>query len=110
MTSIAPEAPDIELLRLAVDLSPAGTLAVDDTGSILLANRKIQQLFGYSSAELLGSSAEMLVPPRYRSAQPGFRDHCFSAAAARASPMRARSVPAARTSTSRTSTATTRVA
>jgi PAS domain S-box-containing protein len=69
---------DFELLRLAVDLSPAGLLAIDEQDVILLVNREVEQLFGYSRDELLGQRIDMLVPARFRAAHPthtrGYRD------------------------------------
>lgn len=83
MSQAPAEVPDVELLRLALDLSPAGALVVDENGLMLLANREIQRLFGYSSAELLGHPIEMLLPVRYRGHHPELRRHYFSTATAR---------------------------
>lgn len=45
----------------------------DVTGRIVLVNREIERLFGYSREELLGQSVELIVPERFRSLHPGFR-------------------------------------
>jgi PAS domain S-box-containing protein len=55
-----------EQFRLVVEASPNGMLMVDQSGTILLVNRQIEQLFGYERAELIGQSVEMLVPQRMR--------------------------------------------
>jgi hypothetical protein len=47
---------------------------VDAEGRIVLANREIERLFGYTRDELLGQSVEMLVPERFRTRHPLFRD------------------------------------
>ena len=59
-----------DLLELAFDLSPAGMLVVDGTGSIRLVNRELERLFGYSREELLGQSVELLLPGRLQPAHP----------------------------------------
>ncbi len=51
-----------DLFRLTFDLSPSGMLAVDAVGRILLANREVERLFGYSHDELVGRSVDTLVP------------------------------------------------
>jgi PAS domain S-box-containing protein len=66
-------------LRAAVDSSPSGLLMVDDKGSIVLVNREIERMFGYSREELLGRPVEALVPERYRKAHPGDRAGFFAA-------------------------------
>ena len=48
------------------DISPNGMLLVNAQGTILLANRQIRQLFGYTPEELIGASIDQLLPERYR--------------------------------------------
>ena len=79
----APGPSGVDLFRLAVDLSPSGMLAVDETGAILLVNREIERLFGYPRDELIGKSVDMLVPERFRTRHPEFRGHFFSLPQAR---------------------------
>jgi PAS domain S-box-containing protein len=43
-----------------------GILIVDEAGEILLANRQIEAMFGYTQDELLGHSMEMLLPESLR--------------------------------------------
>jgi PAS domain S-box-containing protein len=64
---------DDELFRMAVDLSPAGMLAVDERGVILLVNREVVRLFGHEMDELIGANVELLVPERFRPADPADR-------------------------------------
>jgi PAS domain S-box-containing protein len=66
-----------ELFRLAVELSPAGMIAIDETGTIVLVNREVERLFGYEREELLGQSIDVLVPPRFRHRHPAFRRDFF---------------------------------
>ncbi|MFI5280744.1 MAG: PAS domain S-box protein [Gemmatimonadales bacterium] len=60
-------------LRAAVESSPSGLLMTDGRGAIVLVNREIERLFGYSREELLGKSVDTLVPERYRGGHGGFR-------------------------------------
>ncbi|MEP6572572.1 MAG: PAS domain S-box protein [Gemmatimonadota bacterium] len=60
-------------LRAAVESSPSGLLMTDAQGRIVLVNREIERLFGYSREEILGKSVDVLVPERFRGAHPAFR-------------------------------------
>lgn len=54
-----------------LEASPDAFLIVSATGSILHANRKAEQLFGYSREALLGISVDELIPEKFR---PGHAD------------------------------------
>jgi len=60
-------------LRAAVESSPSGLLMIDAAGTIVLVNREVERLFGYSREELLGQPVELLVPSRLREGHPTFR-------------------------------------
>lgn len=62
-----------ERFRLVVESSPTGLCMVDEKGTMLLVNRAIEKLFGYSRQELIGSSVDQLVPIRSRGAHAGHR-------------------------------------
>ena len=72
-----------ERFRLAIEAAPTGMLLMNLTGSIVLINAQIEQLFGYSREELLGKQIEMLVPERFRVHHPDFRVAFFAAPAVR---------------------------
>jgi PAS domain S-box-containing protein len=55
-----------ESALVLVEASPDGLLLVDEAGIILLANQKIEEMFGYDRAELIGRPVEVLVPDRAR--------------------------------------------
>ena len=55
-----------ELFRLALEAIPTGILMIDSRGRIVLVNAPVEALFGYTRAELLGQSIEMIVPDRFR--------------------------------------------
>jgi PAS domain S-box-containing protein len=48
--------------------APDGILEVGSDGRITLVNAAVQQMFGYSHAELVGQAIEMLVPTAKRTA------------------------------------------
>lgn len=52
--------------RLAVEAAPNGIFMADRQGSIVLANQKARELFGYSETEMAGLQVEALMPHRYR--------------------------------------------
>jgi PAS domain S-box-containing protein len=61
------------LLRSVIDSSPSGLLLVDASGIIVLVNREIERLFGYSREELLGKSVDLLLPERFRMGHVDYR-------------------------------------
>ncbi len=58
------------LYRLALEFAPDAILIVSEDGVILFVNRHVERVFGYSRAEMIGQSIEMLVPERFRAACP----------------------------------------
>lgn len=54
--------PTIPQLRTALESSPTGALVVDGDGHIVLANKKVEELFQYDPGELVGVSVDTLVP------------------------------------------------
>ena len=64
--------------RAAVESSPAGMVMIDRHGTIVLVNREIERLFGYSREELVGRPIEALVPERVRARHPSHRDDFFA--------------------------------
>lgn len=55
------------LIREAIGASPGGFLMVDARGTIVLANPMVEQIFGYTEAELKGQPVELLIPVPLRS-------------------------------------------
>src|SRR5579862_7874078 len=49
-------------LASLLEAAPDAMLLVDPSGRIVLVNREVERLFGYSRQELLGSALETLVP------------------------------------------------
>jgi PAS domain S-box-containing protein len=54
-----------ELVRVATEASPSGTLLVNDRGHIVLVNAHVEELFGYERQELIGKPIEILLPERF---------------------------------------------
>lgn len=52
--------------RSAFDASPTGMLMADPAGQIVLVNRQIEAIFGYSPGEIVGQSVEVLLPEHHR--------------------------------------------
>ena len=48
--------------QLAVESSPVALLMIDASGSIRMANRAAESLFGFAAGELIGEAVERLVP------------------------------------------------
>lgn len=63
-----------ERFRIVVESSPVANVLVDEKGSIVLANRRAEELFGYSRDEMLGRPVEMLVPEPVRRGHAAQRD------------------------------------
>ncbi|MCP5159485.1 MAG: PAS domain S-box protein [Gammaproteobacteria bacterium] len=57
--------------RLAVEAAPTAMLMMDQAQTITLANRKAEELFGYTGEELVGMALENLIPARLRQAHVG---------------------------------------
>ena len=49
-----------------LDAAPDGLLIVDEVGAMLLANRRLEELFGYERGDLYGRPVETLLPDHAR--------------------------------------------
>src|SRR5690606_16212773 len=57
-------------LRLIFESSPNGLVAVNEEGTILMVNSRVEQWFGYHREELLGQSIALLIPEGHRASHP----------------------------------------
>jgi PAS domain S-box-containing protein len=69
--------------QLIVESSPNAIVLVNKEGKIAYVNNQTEKLFGYSRTELIGQLVEILIPERYRSRHPNYRDLFFSTPATR---------------------------
>lgn len=65
---------DASLFRKLLDAAPDATVIVDAGATIVMANRQMRDVFGWSSEELVGHPVEVLVPERYRGGHPAWRN------------------------------------
>jgi len=61
-----------------LDSVPDAIVMVNAQGCIVLANQRAEELFGYLPGELLGQSAEALLPERLRQAHAGHQENYFA--------------------------------
>ncbi len=66
-------------LRLLLETATQGILSVDAQGTIIMANRSLETMFGWGRGELVGQSIERLVPSVARDAHHRHRVDYFAA-------------------------------
>lgn len=67
-----------ERFRQVVEAAPNAMVMVDKAGIIEMVNTQAENIFGYSRAELLGNTVDMLLPTRFHDQHPHHRDAFFS--------------------------------
>jgi PAS domain S-box-containing protein len=60
--------------RTMLETAPDAMIIVDERGRIAIVNRRAEDMFGYTRAELLGHEVEMLLPERVRANHLAHRD------------------------------------
>jgi PAS domain S-box-containing protein len=65
--------PTREEFEVLFDSAPNGVVVADNDGLIILLNERMEKKFGYTHAELIGRSVDVLVPERFRGAHSQFR-------------------------------------
>ena len=61
-----------------LEFVPDAIVGVGRAGEIVLVNRQAEKLFGYPRSTLIGEAVELLVPQRFRSIHPTYRENYFS--------------------------------
>jgi PAS domain S-box-containing protein len=69
---------DDRLTQALLESATEGIILIDAGGRITLVNRAAERMFGYTRAELLGQTLEMLLPERIRAAHVGHRTGYFA--------------------------------
>lgn len=69
------------MFQRIVEATPCGIVMVDAQGRIVMVNPLAEDMFGYTRAELIGNSLEMLLPERLRT-EHGMLRQAFAAAPA----------------------------
>ena len=69
--------------RALFEYATVGIVVASARGTIQLANPHAEELFGYSNAELIGQSLEVLIPQELRKRHEGHRDKYFERPKAR---------------------------
>jgi PAS domain S-box-containing protein len=75
--------PQVDPFDLAIEASPAGILVTEPEGTIVLVNRELERQFGYSRAELIGQSVDLLLPESLRPLHRVHRTNFWSSPTAR---------------------------
>jgi PAS domain S-box-containing protein len=65
--------PSDDVLRGLLAAAPDALLAVDPDGRIVFVNDQVEQLFGWSKADLVGQAIEQLVPAHLTNGHPSLR-------------------------------------
>src|ERR1051326_6389652 len=66
------------LVRALLESASQGIISIDRLGKIVLANRRAEEMFGYSREELLGARIEVLLPDSKRSVHTRQRENYFA--------------------------------
>ena len=69
--------------RRVLDSTADGLVQIDEDGRIVLANRRVESMFGYTQDELHRVPVETLMPARHRDAHPTLRQSFFNNPATR---------------------------
>ena len=68
-----------DALQRIVESLPTGTIIVDQAGQIVMLNRQVELWFGYSRDEILGRTVECLIPARFVTHHPRYREEYLAA-------------------------------
>lgn len=66
-----------DLFRAIVDEAPEAIIFADRDGAIRLWNRGAETIFGYTAAEAIGQSLDLIIPERLRAAHWSAFDHAL---------------------------------
>jgi PAS domain S-box-containing protein len=61
--------------HIAIEAAPTAMLMIDENGRMILVNKQMESLFGYTRKELLKLNVDSLLPEKFRHAHPAHRRH-----------------------------------
>lgn len=64
----------LNMCAQVVECDPDGTCVVDDSGEIVMVNKRMEEISGYHRSELVGQTIEILVPDSYKGVHPNHRE------------------------------------
>lgn len=70
---------ELEVYRALFESATEGLIVADAHGKILMANPRIQELFGYDLSEMIGSEVEILLPKKIHTVHKTYRKGYFDA-------------------------------
>ncbi len=76
---ISRERRETAYLRRLLQAGPDAMVIVNEQGNIILVNAQTENIFGYTSAEMIGQPVEMLIPERYQQSHLGDRSSYIAA-------------------------------
>src|SRR3954466_11913159 len=65
------------IVARVLDAAPDGLLLVDAAGQITLVNDRVEEMFGYGRADLVGQAVEVLLPEAFRQVHVAHRPRCL---------------------------------
>src|SRR3954466_16278724 len=65
------------IVARVLDAAPDGLLLVDAAGQITLVNDRVEHMFGYGRADLVGHTVEVLLPEAFRQVHLAHRQRCL---------------------------------
>jgi PAS domain S-box-containing protein len=70
---------DKNIFRILFESAGEGLVLVDKSGTILLVNPRLLEMFGYKEGDLIGSEIEKLIPQQYHKRHRQHREHYAAA-------------------------------
>ena len=63
-----------EKLKALIESTPDALVIVDSVGCIVIVNKQAEKIFGYHRSEIIGKKVEVLIPERFKTKHPHYRE------------------------------------
>ncbi len=63
-----------EKLKALIESTPDALVIVDSVGCIVIVNKQAEKIFGYHRSEIIGKKIEVLIPERFKTKHPHYRE------------------------------------